>query len=408
MRAELTEAVDYALNRLAAGEAPQDILAAYPHQAPALKPLLEAAQALEALHPVPMPPPQVLQARRRAFLADVEEMRRLHRTRWPAPLGWLTASWERLMQVFGLAGRPFARLAVTLMLAFGLVCILSSAGLVAAQHSLPGSPLYPLKLLSEEIGLSLTSDVTRKADMYLRLALERAQEITRLAETGQAIDPATVERMKARLQQALQLAARLDDAQLNSWLAEARQNLFNQASSLQQAQLGTTGSMRALLEQAATQLKQAGEQVEAGQQDPQRFRQQRGVDVPAESTPRPVTPAIPSPPPKQSTPAREPRAEPSPTVPATYPAPDATPSPEPIGGTAPAGPHPENRLPSEESEAAQPSEQFRSGGVNDDGGAGKRDDDRDIGHQSEPGSGEAAGKQETRSDGDGGGNHKGR
>lgn len=410
MKAELTEVLDRALSRLAAGETPTDILAAYPRHAAALEPLLETARALEALRPVPMPPAQAWQARRQAFMADVEKMRRQRPAYRPAAglSGRLLTSWERLMLAFGLSSHPLARLAVMLVLVFGLVCIVSSVGLVAAQHSLPGSPLYPLKLVTEEIGLSLTSDATRKADMYLRLALERAQEMSRLVQAGRTVDPDALERMHARLEQALQLAAQLDDAQLRSWLGGAQRALLSQASALQQAQGGRTDATRASLEQAVTQLEQAARQAEAGQQDPQQFRQQRGLGMPAESTPPSGTPAVPSPSPERPTPAGERRVEPTPTVAATQSAPGTAPSPEPSGGAMPSGPHQENSSPSAEPNTSQPGGEMQSGGPDDGGGAIKRDDSGGASRQSDPGSDSDAGQQGAGGSRDGGGGRRGR
>jgi len=404
MKSELTEVLDCALSRLAAGEAPADILAAYPRQAPALKPLLEAAQALEALRAVPMPPTQVLAARRQAFLAEAEQIRRRRSIRRPASAvsGWPIAGWERLMQAFGLSSRPFARLVATLVLAFGLVCTLGSVGLVAARHSLPGSPLYPVKLLSEEIGLSLTPDVTRKADMYLRLALERAQEMARLAQAGRTIDPVTLERMNARLDQALQLAAQLDDAHLSVWLGGAQRMLLDQARALQQVPPDAASSTRTFLEQAAARLEEAGRQAESGQQHPQRFRQQRSKGETADSTPPPATPALVNPPSEQPAPAPT-LTEPTPSGALVTPqAPAVTPSPEP------AGPRPQAGSPSQEPATAQPDQGIQAGAPGDEGNDRASGGDTDAGRASDQGHGSDAGKQEAGREADGGGKRQGR
>ena len=84
------------------------------------------------------------------------------------------------------------------LLLFGMVF---GAGHAAAA-SLPGQPLYGLKLAGEWVLLTLTVDPEAKLDLNLLLVDERLDEVEELLVRGQAPDDATIAQVMAQIQAA--------------------------------------------------------------------------------------------------------------------------------------------------------------------------------------------------------------
>ncbi len=157
------QTLDQALDRLAAGQPAAAILAhysapAYPASfAPALAPLLRAAELAQAgLVDAPIPPPDLARGRRRFLLAAAQASRR------PA-----------------LGLRPALALALVLV-------VIGLAALVpwASASALPGEALYPVKLAVEAAQLALTSGPTQRQRLTDDLAERRREEAARLLALG--------------------------------------------------------------------------------------------------------------------------------------------------------------------------------------------------------------------------------
>jgi hypothetical protein len=149
------EILEGAIERLAAGESLDAILATSSADATWLEPLLIAAAGVRGLRQtVPVPPAEASLA---AFLAQAEHMAPVAPAA-TAPTPW----WERLVASLSLSSAGFPRLATTALATMLLVVILTLGSAVflgnntaAAQSVLPGQPLYPIKRLGEEVTLRL-------------------------------------------------------------------------------------------------------------------------------------------------------------------------------------------------------------------------------------------------------------
>jgi hypothetical protein len=96
-----------------------------------------------------------------------------------------------------------------LKLAGALIAALLVFGLVfgvgqAAAASLPGAPLYGLKLTAEQARLELTSDPEAKAELAADLAETRMSEIARMMNAGKTVDGPTAHQAQQQLSQAFQ------------------------------------------------------------------------------------------------------------------------------------------------------------------------------------------------------------
>jgi hypothetical protein len=106
-------------------------------------------------------------------------------------------------------------------LVFGLFL---GAGQVAAD-SLPGDPLYGIKLMAEEVRMASVAAPASKAELARARAVERLDEVALLLESGGAVNEATVFRAQEQLRTALQTAARLHGEHATRALQQLEQGI---------------------------------------------------------------------------------------------------------------------------------------------------------------------------------------
>jgi len=148
---------------LVRGETIEQCLQSYPEQAAELKPLLETA--LVARKASAIQPRTDFKARARyQFRSALQEIAaRKSRPFWGWFPQWATA------------------------VAIVLVLLLAGGGTVAAAaDSMPDSPLYPVKLATEQVRLTLTPSQIGKARLCTELADKRVAEIIYMANKGDA------------------------------------------------------------------------------------------------------------------------------------------------------------------------------------------------------------------------------
>jgi hypothetical protein len=148
---------------LVKGESLQQCLARYPEQAAELKPLLETALAAREASTI-QPRPDFKARARYQFRSALKEMAAgKSRTSW----GWFPR-WATVMAIV-------------------LVLVLGGGGTVAAaDSSMPDSPLYSVKLVTERVRLTLTPSQMGRARIYAQLADRRVTEIAYMAGKGDA------------------------------------------------------------------------------------------------------------------------------------------------------------------------------------------------------------------------------
>jgi len=173
---EFNNILNECLERLLEGEAIEQCLRRYPEQANELKPLLQTALVARRV--------SVIQPR-----ADFKA-----RARYQFRSALREAATKK---------RPFfswfPRWATVATIA--LVLLLAGSGTVAAAgSSMPDSPLYPVKLATEEVRLALTPSPIDKASFCAELADHRVAEIIYMANKG---DTQQVELITRRLDERL-------------------------------------------------------------------------------------------------------------------------------------------------------------------------------------------------------------
>jgi hypothetical protein len=164
---------------LVKGESLEQCLARYPEQAAELKPLLETALAAREASAIQPRPDFRARARYEFNSALKETAAGKSRTSW----GWFPR-WATVMAIV-------------------LVLVLAGGGtFAAADSSMPDSPLYSVKLATEQARLTLTPSQLSKAGLCAELADRRVAEIAYMANKG---DTRQVELITQRLDRHLAL-----------------------------------------------------------------------------------------------------------------------------------------------------------------------------------------------------------
>lgn len=148
----------------------------------------------------------------------------------------------------------------------------TGATVYAAQGSLPGEALYGLKTQSEDLRLSWVDNETDQIELALQFANRRMEEIQAMLAKNQTPPDSLMQRLQTQLDTALQLAAGLDDDQLEPALARIRQTLEQQERILAQLQENAGAPDDALLLQIRDQIQLRLSWVEEGQADPAALR----------------------------------------------------------------------------------------------------------------------------------------
>jgi hypothetical protein len=196
--------LDDAIHRRRGGESVDAILADQPDGAEGaaeLRPLLELASMVSVLAPAPDPERSLAKARVGAAIMDAAQQRWApHAQAAPGGglLGWL------------LRPAGFAAAAASAILALG-----GGGALVASASSLPGEPLYTVKLAVEEARASVASasgDHSAQAALQAELAQRRLDEALTLIDRQQPLPPGVLAAANHHAEKAEAAAARIPEA----------------------------------------------------------------------------------------------------------------------------------------------------------------------------------------------------
>jgi len=159
-------------------------------------------------------------------------------------------------------------------IALALIGIILFSGIVtvAAQNSLPDASLYPLKLWTENVQLSLTASPQAKAAFLLELSEKRMDEIVTLSDQGNPPPEQVFNLLEQHIQQILTLASDMDDDTLSRTLLRLREFLQTQQNRIAQHQMYTNRETERLITQTRQRLQSYLDTVDSGLSDPQGFR----------------------------------------------------------------------------------------------------------------------------------------
>jgi hypothetical protein len=142
----------------------------------------------------------------------------------------------------------------------------------AAQDDLPNEALYPVKTATEDVSLWLTTDPQTEMDMLMELIQLRVDEMIMLQAEGVTPPAKVITRLELHTQQAVQIAAGMEDAAMQGALLQIHTELQQQQQVMQILQAQTSGETSQVMAQTATMLENRIRMVEDGMADPQGFQ----------------------------------------------------------------------------------------------------------------------------------------
>ncbi|MEW6716367.1 MAG: DUF5667 domain-containing protein [Chloroflexota bacterium] len=222
------------------------------------------AAMLEELKDVSPRNPKAVARGRAYFLAQGATMRQAVSGReHQRPIGWNTLfrKERRLMNAF-----------VSVILSLVLLLGGGAGTVYAAQDAMPTNLLYGIKTFSEDVRLWFNHDPQIEIDMLLQMFQTRVEEITAL--TAMDINPPAhvIERLNLHIEQALHVAANMNDSAMPSALLQIRTTLQTQEQAIIRLKVqGLSGTAQVFLH-LRTMCENHIRLVELGLTDPQGFR----------------------------------------------------------------------------------------------------------------------------------------
>jgi len=271
------DALDLAITKLQSGLSVAQVLEANPENGPAMAPLLATVVTLQALSPIEIPGQQALTDDRNEFLARITDIQLQPVS--PGPFArlnswillnfpWLIpGSWGQRNEVRKM-GVILLKAVLVMTVTFGSI----GGVFAAAENSLPGSPVYSIKLIREQLRLALNSDPAHEAELHLNNAEERVWEIIQTAARGDVPQEATMNRLQSHMDEAYRNMAQAPDDSLLRLLVQAQEMTQVQEQTLIQAQEQVNQQSKDRLQETARLMAQWRKVAEDGLQEPEQFR----------------------------------------------------------------------------------------------------------------------------------------
>jgi hypothetical protein len=292
MKTNFVDSLDTALERVRQGEEVTAVLQSYPTQAEDLAPLLYSANLLSECEPVTMPAPEELLADQQHFINQLAQLPLpavsptpfMRLSEWMVlMLSWLKLNPNRAKKEQKNMGTLLLKATLILTLLFGT----AGGTAVMAAESLPDSPLYPAKIMAENVRLSFASNQTEQAEIHLDLAAERLREMERLIVDGNIPNDATLARAENHIEAAFGLAEEMPVQEMAGVLMQAQEMLQARTRAFEDIEAEIPSEVEPAFNRVQQMLQNAGEVTAAGLQDPQLLRQRHSVNRPDTAPVRP-------------------------------------------------------------------------------------------------------------------------
>jgi hypothetical protein len=241
---KIEDRVDQAASNYRAGKPIKD---------PDLQSLLATMDVLKPLEDVPAPDLVRSQQLRKAFLTRAKETLPVSLPEPNRHIGWKNTFKKERSPMF-----TFARI-------------------------LTSEALYPIKTFVEDVRLALTSDPEAEANLLLRLSDERMEEIAALSGQGLPVPNEVATRLREHLDQALQEAAKLDDAALLQLMEQIQVRSQEQIKLLEKLRENAPDKPEEALELATQAMNNLRVAAEGALEDPITFRLHQGANRPADA-----------------------------------------------------------------------------------------------------------------------------
>jgi hypothetical protein len=184
--------------------------------------------------------------------------------------------------------RPLVTVAATLIVVLALVLAGGGGIVYASTDSLPGSPLYGLKRATEQVQLFLAPMGTGRAELHIRFAQRRLEEVQALAETKGKVDEETLAAIAEETELALKEVEEAHPAE--------KSNLLEKLASLTERQQVVLEGVQAKAPEAAQKgLNRALEASQRGHERASQALEKEKPDLDVKPTKTPKPPPAPKP-----------------------------------------------------------------------------------------------------------------
>ncbi|HLO28779.1 MAG TPA: DUF5667 domain-containing protein [Anaerolineales bacterium] len=230
---------------------------------------LEVISLIEKLLPVPERSPRAVEDGRAKFLAEARSFQpTISRKAEQRHMEWKTI-FSRKVQL---------RMATisTLLVIFTLLFGGTGATVYAAQGSLPGQPLYVVKLASEDVRAGLAPNNQIRQELMMNFADMRLEEALQLAAKGKGIPGTVWDRMDSQFDSALHAAVGPDDEHMRQQLVQIQVRIAIDFAKL--TKLSNDRRYSGDIVKVQVTLLNVLQLVSLGLTDPPAFRQHMGSD----------------------------------------------------------------------------------------------------------------------------------
>ncbi|MFC2064847.1 DUF5667 domain-containing protein [Chloroflexota bacterium] len=166
------------------------------------------------------------------------------------------------------------KIMISAALALFIFLAASGATVYAAQDDLPGQNLYQVKTWSEDTAMYLAMSEQTRLEYTLDFVDRRVAEASGLISAGLEIPEQLETRLRTQLEQALHLAAGLNDTQMLQQLEQIRLRSENQVQIMNMLMTNAPEGVQPILQRIRDRFHQQVQLVELGQSDPQEFKAQ--------------------------------------------------------------------------------------------------------------------------------------
>lgn len=168
---------------------------------------------------------------------------------------------------------PFLRILVAALTVM-ILLVGSSLTVYAAQGSLPGETLYPIKSWSEDVRLSLTHSPYARLELTIDYTYQRVDEISQLLAEGKDVPAQVSERYQVELENALVFAAQMDDIQMMNALKEIKSHAEGQGLTVTALYPHLTEQNEPAITRIQERLREQVQLSVFGELDPKTFRKE--------------------------------------------------------------------------------------------------------------------------------------
>lgn len=223
----------------------------------------EIERGLEELKDVPARNPLVAASARTRFLNEAAEYQQAVSDSTQVRQSW----WKSPFRKEKLSMNALASLILAAFLLLG-----GSATIVAAQDDLPTQPLYQLKLWAENASLVMEGGPHERADLLMNMMQTRVQELSQLVERGVTPPDRVRELLQQHIDQAMRLAADMDEPARDQLLLQLRDQLQTQYRIMEKMQTHASTESELVLAQTRQMLQTRLQLVDHGLAEPQGFQ----------------------------------------------------------------------------------------------------------------------------------------